>query len=486
MKFRREYPGTYNALAEIESRLGEAAIIRDADQKAPYEQEMRGLYKGETPAVIRPASTEEMSTAVSACAAHRVPVVPISGNTGLTGGGIPFGAIMLSTERLDRIREIDAANASMTVEAGCILKHVQDAAAGSGLMFPLSLPSEGSCRIGGNLSTNAGGTAVLRYGNTRDLVLGLEAVLADGRVWHGLKGLRKDNAGYDMKHLFIGSEGTLGIITAATLKLFPKPARRAVAFCGSATPHDVLKLFERARAAAGAELSAFEILPRFAVEITVKNVPGNRLPLAQSYPWHAMIELSSPSPSAELEPRLEALLGQAMEDGLVLDAAIASSEAQAAQIWRLRETITEAQIPEGASVKHDVSVPVSKVAEFMVEAIADCERAMPGVRPCAFGHIGDGNIHFNLSQPLDMHRAVFMSNWAMFNEIVHDRVVSMGGSISAEHGIGLMKRDELVHYKDPVTIDLMVTLKHALDPLNILNPGKVVRIGRNLPPALPS
>ena len=473
------------ALAAIEARLGPAAVIRDAMRRAPYEREMRGLYHGSTPAVVKPASVEEMSFAVSACASRLVPVVPVSGGTGLTGGAIPFGGIVLSSERMSRIREIDAANASMTVEAGCILRDVQDAAAAEGLLFPLSLPSEGSCRIGGNLSTNAGGTAVLRYGNARDLVLGIEAVLADGRIWNGLKALRKDNAGYDMKHLFIGSEGTLGIITAATLKLFPRPARRAVAFCGASSPHSVLKLFERARAACGSDLSAFEILPLFAVEIAVKNVPGNRSPLTEPYPWHALIELSSPSAGADLAGALEALLGQAMEDGLVLDAAIGASEAQNAGIWRLRETITEAQVPEGGSIKHDISVPVSKAADFMVAAIADCERAMPGVRPCAFGHIGDGNIHFNLSQPPGMARAEFLSRWAMFNTIVHDRVMAMGGSISAEHGIGLMKRDELVHYKDAVTIDLMIALKKTLDPLNILNPGKVVRIGDDLPQALP-
>jgi FAD/FMN-containing dehydrogenase len=355
-----------------------------------------------------------------------------------------------------------------------------------GCLFPLSLASEGSCRIGGNLATNAGGTSVLRYGNTRDLVLGLEVVLADGRVWNGLKGLRKDNMGYDLKNLFVGSEGTLGVITAAVLKLFPKPKARVTAFIGCPSPHSALQVFERLRAAAGDQLTAFEYMPRFGLDIVLKHGHGTVRPLAGDHASYALIELSSPQETADLQGVLEEVLGGAIEEELVEDATLGASEAQNRALWHLRESLSEVQRHEGGSIKHDISVPVSRVAEFIETATRACEAAMPGIRVCAFGHFGDGNIHFNLSQPVGMDKAAYLAEWERFNRIVHDIVHGMNGSIAAEHGIGLIKRDELALYKDPVAIDLMHSLKRALDPQNILNPGKVVAVGENLPGAFPA
>jgi FAD/FMN-containing dehydrogenase len=380
---------------------------------------------------------------------------------------------------------VDPVNATLTVEAGCTLKSVQEAAEGADCLFPLSLASEGSCRIGGNLATNAGGTAVLRYGNARELVLGLEVVLADGRVWNGLKGLRKDNTGYDLKNLFVGSEGTLGIITAAVLKLFPRPRARATAFIGCASAGDALRLFERLRQVAGDELTAFEYMTRFALQVVLKHAPGAVRPLAGDHDAYALIELTSPRAEADLQGLFESALSEAIEEGLVEDATIGASEAQNRALWYLREMLSEVQGFEGGSIKHDVSVPVSRVAEFVEVASAACEVAMPGARVCPFGHFGDGNIHFNVSQPVGMDKAAFLAEWDRFNRIVHGIVQAMNGSISAEHGIGLLKRDELAHYKDPVALDLMRSLKAALDPHNILNPGKVVAVGGDLPVAMP-
>ncbi|NNM71563.1 FAD-binding oxidoreductase [Enterovirga aerilata] len=473
-------------LAHLAERLGAAHVRTDPDEIALHLREERGLYTGTALAVVRPGSTEEVAFVVRECAAAGVAIVPQGGNTGLVGGGVPYGGIVLSLARLNRIRELDAVNATMVAEAGCVLADVQRAAAEAGLLFPLSLPSEGSCRIGGNLATNAGGTAVLRYGNARELALGLEVVLADGRIWNGLTALRKDNTGYDLKNLFMGSEGTLGIITAAVLKLFPGIRSRATAFVGLASPHDALRLFERLRAAAGAELTAFEYMPRFALEIVLRHHAAAVRPLAGEHHSYGLIELASPQQDADLAGIFEEVVGAAIEDGLVEDATIASSDAQRLALWDLRERLSEVQRYEGGSIKHDVAVPVSRVAEFIDQATAACESEMPGVRVCAFGHFGDGNIHFNLSQPVGMDRNAFLAAWETFNRIVHDIVREMHGSISAEHGIGLIKRDELPHYKDPVALDLMFTLKRALDPANILNPGKVLALGENLPDALPA
>jgi FAD/FMN-containing dehydrogenase len=472
-------------LDTLVSRLGAAHVLTAAADMAGHLVEERGLYRGTALAVVRPRDTAEVAFAVGECARAGVPVVAQSGNTGLTGGGVPYGGVVLSLGRLDRIREVDAVNATMTVEAGCILKNVQEAASAADCFFPLSLASEGSCRIGGNIATNAGGTGVLRYGNTRDLVLGLEVVLADGRVWNGLKGLRKDNAGYDMKNLFIGSEGTLGIVTAAVLKLFPKPKARATAFVGCASARAALALFERLRQGAGDTLTAFEYMNRFGLAVVLRHASGTVRPLAGDHDAYVLIELSSPQAEADLAATLETILGAAIEQGLVEDATIGASEAQNAALWRLREQLSDVQRHEGGSIKHDVSVPVSRVADFIETASAACEAAMPALRVCAFGHVGDGNIHFNLSQPVGMDKAAFLAEWERFNRIVHDIVAVMDGSIAAEHGIGLIKRDELLLYKDPVAVELMRTLKRALDPGNILNPGKVVAVTDDAPPALP-
>jgi FAD/FMN-containing dehydrogenase len=465
----------------LAARLGPASVLTEAGDMAGHLVEARGLYTGEALAVVRPRDRDEVAFVLRECAALGIPVAPQGGNTGLVGGGVPRGGIVLSLGRLDRIREIDPVNATITVEAGCILKSVQDAADEAGYLFPLSLASEGSCRIGGNLATNAGGTAVLRYGTMRELTLGLEVVLADGRIWNGLKGLRKDNTGYDLKDLFIGSEGTLGIITAAVLKLFPRPQARVTAFVGCASAGDALGLFERLRAAAGDQLTAFEYMPPFGLDIVLKHSPGAVRPLAGSHGAYALIELSTPERDADLQGRLETILGEAFEEGLVEDATISASEAQAGALWQLRERLSEVQRLEGGSIKHDVAVPVSRVAEFIDVATAACEAEMLGLRVCAFGHFGDGNIHFNLSQPVGMDKAAFLSHWERFNRIVHDIVHRMNGSISAEHGIGLIKRDELTLYKDAVALDLMRSVKRALDPSNILNPGKVVSMGDEAP-----
>ncbi|NEU13941.1 FAD-binding oxidoreductase [Methylobacterium sp. BTF04] len=461
-------------LAALTARLGTAHVLTAQDDLAPHLVETRGLYRGQALAVVRPADTQEVAFVVRACAEAGIPVVAQGGNTGLVGGGVPEGGIVLSLTRLAAVRAVDATGATITVEAGVTLSDVQAAADAHGMLFPLSLASEGSCRIGGNLATNAGGTAVLAYGNARDLVLGLEVVLADGRVWNGLKALRKDNAGYDLKHLFVGSEGTLGIITAAVLKLFPKPLSRAVGFVGLASPRAALTLFADLRRAAGADLTAFEVIPPFGLEIVLRHAVGAQKPLAGDHGSYALVEISTTRPGANAVAEMEAALADAVEAGLVEDATLGASEAQNRALWALRENLSEVQRREGGSIKHDVSVPLGRLPDFLERATAACEAAMPGLRVCAFGHYGDGNIHFNLSQPVGMDKAAFLAEWGRFNRIVHDIVSDLDGSIAAEHGIGLIKRDELGHYGDPVGLDLMRRLKAALDPHDILNPGKVL------------
>lgn len=455
--------------------------VLTGDAIAPYLTETRGLHRGAAGAVFQPRSTAEVAALVRLAREFKVPVVAQGGNTGLVGGGVPFGGIVISLKKMDRIRAVDPAGATLTLEAGVVLQRAQEAATEAGMLFPLSLASEGSCTIGGNIATNAGGTAVLRYGNTRDLVLGIEAVLPDGQIFNGLGALRKDNAGYDLKHLFIGSEGTLGIVTAAVLKLFPAPKARATAYVGATSPDQVVALFNRLRASAGESLTTFEILPRFGLEIVLKHAPNTRDPLGSPHPWYALVELASPAADAPLEALIAEVLEAALEAGEITDAALAASEAQRGDFWRLREQLSECQRYEGGSIKHDISVPISRVADLIAEAGAACEAAMPGLRLCAFGHIGDGNLHFNLSQPVGMDKAAFLAEWHRFNTIVHDHVAARGGSIAAEHGVGLIKRDELPRYKDPVALALMATIKRALDPDNLLNPGKVVRIGDDLP-----
>ncbi|MGU3539124.1 FAD-binding oxidoreductase [Methylobacterium sp. A54F] len=472
-------------LTRLGARLGPANVLQAEADLAPYLVESRGLYQGRARAVLRPGSTAEVAFAVEACAAAGVPVVAQGGNTGLVGGGVPQGGVVLSLARMTAVRALDPFNATITVEAGAILAEVQAAARAAGMLFPLAYAAEGSARIGGNLATNAGGTNVLAYGNARDLVLGLEVVLADGRVWNGLKGLRKNNAGYDLKNLFVGSEGTLGIITAAVLKLFPLPVSQAVGFVGLADARAALALFGALRREAGPGLTAFEVLPRFGLETVLRHTPGTVRPLAGDHAAYALVEFSSARTGADMAEALEAALGAALAEGTAEDAVVARSEAQNRALWRLRESLPEAQKHEGGSIKHDVSVPLSRLPDFLERATAACEAAMPGLRVCAFGHFGDGNVHFNLSQPVGMDRAAFLAAWGRFNRIVHDIVAELDGSIAAEHGVGLIKRDELQRYGDPVALDLMRRLKAALDPADILNPGKVIALSADAPPALP-
>lgn len=457
--------------------VGKGACLTDASDIAPYLEEERGLYHGATSLVVRPGSTAEVAAVVKLCAAAGIGIVPQGGNTGLCGGGVPAengSEIILALGRMNTVKDVDATNFTMTVEAGCILAEIQNKADDVDCLFPLSLGAEGSCQIGGNLATNAGGINVLRYGNTRDLVLGLEVVLPDGRIWNGLRALGKDNTGYALKQLFVGSEGTLGIITAAVLKLFPKPRETETALCALSSLDDVTRLLNRARALSGDAVTAFELVPRFGLEICARHMDGISDPLSEPHDWYTLIEFSTSRPNSDLRAGFEGLLEAAFEDGIIVDAVIAESQAQAENLWRIRESLPEAQKFEGGSIKHDVSVPVSLVPDFITRAMALVKDAHPGVRPCPFGHVGDGNVHFNVTQPEEMDKETYLAEWEAMNRIVHDLVMEMNGSISAEHGIGLLKVEEMEHYKDPVELDLMKTLKAALDPKRTMNPGKVV------------
>jgi len=461
----------------IAAVVGPAGVIDDARDLEPFLIEERGRYRGRTPFVVRPASTEEVAAVVRLCAEAGVPIVPQGGNTSLVGGSIPFeqgDEVVVNLGRMNRIRAVDADNFTMTVEAGCVLAQIQNAAAEIDRLFPLSLGAEGSCQIGGNLSTNAGGVQVLRYGNARDLVLGLEVVLPDGRVWDGLRGLRKDNTGYDLKHLFLGGEGTLGIITAAVLKLYARPREVVTAMVAVPSPDEALKLLGVLRAASGEGVTSFELMPRIGIEFACRHVEGCRDPFTEPHPWYLLIELFGGREGGGLREALEEALAAAFEAGGAADAVLAETEAQRAGLWRIREGLVEAQKSEGGSIKHDVAVPVSRVPDFLREAQALVERLVPGVRPVPFGHLGDGNIHFNLSQPVGADRAAFLDRWEAVNEAVHDLVQSYQGSISAEHGVGRMKVAEIRHRKSPVEIDLMERVKRALDPHGIMNPGKVL------------
>jgi FAD/FMN-containing dehydrogenase len=461
-----------DALAAL---VGAPACLTAPEAMEPYLREERRLFQGRALAVVRPASTEEVSRVVTFCAEHRIDVVPQGGNTGACGGGVPLSpaAIVLATERMDRVRQIDRDNFTMTVEAGCILANVQAAAREAGFLFPLSLGGEGSCRIGGNLSTNAGGINVLRYGNARELMLGLEVVLPDGRVWNGLRPLRKDNTGYALRHLFVGAEGTLGVITAASLKLFPLPRERQTAFVAVKDPAAAIALLRSARDLSGDAVTAFELLPRIGLDLGLRNM-GGRDPLRETFAWYALIELASARASG-LQAVLEEVLENGMADGSVLDAAVAQTEAQRAELWRLREiTAGGHQHQEGGLIKHDISVPVSQVPRMIERGTAAVVAALPGTRVIPFGHAGDGNLHFNLVQPVGHDAQAFFALRERMNRIVHDIVDELGGSISAEHGIGLLKVDEMKRYKQPLELDLMRSLKSAIDPLGIMNPGKVL------------
>jgi len=461
-------------LAQFAKIVGEKYAVTDPAEAKPYLIEERGLYHGHSPMVLRPASVDEVAAIVKLANATHTAIVPQGGNTGLVGGQIPHeGEIVLSLRRLDRIREVDPMSNTMTCEAGVVLMKAQDAAANVERLFPLSLGAEGSCTIGGNLSTNAGGTSALSYGIARDLVVGLEVVLADGRVMHTLSKLKKDNTGYDLKDLFVGAEGTLGIITAAVLKLFPRPRSVETAFIGLASPRAALDLLNLTRERIGGTVTSFELISRGVLEFSFKHGNNSRDPLSSPHPWYVLIEVSSQSETG-LRDSLEAALADAAERGLIDDAVIAASLDQVNAFWHMRHTLTEVQKPEGGSIKHDVSVPVAAVPDFIAEANAAVHALIPGARPVPFGHLGDGNIHYNVSQPVGADKAEFLSRWGAVNAVVDKIVLAHGGSISAEHGIGRLKRDSLPKVKDPVALDLMRTLKHTLDPNNILNPGKVV------------
>jgi FAD/FMN-containing dehydrogenase len=457
--------------------VGEANAIRDPDRLTPYLSEPRGLFKGRTALVLRPDSTAQVSAILRLASETGTPIVPQGGNTGLVGGQIPDESghdIVVSLTRMNRIRAVDPAGDSMTAEAGVTLAVAQQAADAADRLLPLSLASEGSCQIGGNLSTNAGGTAVLAYGNARALALGLEVVLPSGEVWDGLRSLRKDNTGYDLRDLFIGAEGTLGIITAAVLGLFPKPRGRSVAFVGVAGPDAALSLFDVARRTGGGSLTAFELMPRIGIEFLLRHQPGARDPLSAPHAWYCLVEISSGRSQQDADETLEAIFADGSERGLVEDGVRAESLMQAAAFWRLRHGMSDVQKLEGGSIKHDIAVPVASVPNFIRRASNRVVDLMPGARVFAFGHLGDGNIHFNVSQPVDANRDAFLARWEEVNDVVHAVVGEFGGTISAEHGIGRLKRKLLPRVKTPVEIALMRQLKAMFDPKGIMNPGKVL------------
>lgn len=459
-------------IARFAALVGDKYAVTDPAELEAYVTEERNLYRGHSPLVLRPGSTAEIAAICKLASETRVALVPQGGNTGLVGGQTPLnGEIVISLKRMDNIREVDTSSNTMTVEAGVILQHAQERAASVDRLFPLSLGAQGSCTIGGNLSTNAGGTAALAYGLARDMALGLEVVLADGRILNLLSKLKKDNTGYDLRDLFIGAEGTLGIITAATLKLFPKPRAVETAFVGLQSPADALKLLGIAQAEAAGNLTSFELIAEIALDFSVRH-GHNRDPLQSRHPWYVLIELSSMRDDAR--GALEAILERGFEEGVVVDAAIATSLTQQQAFWKLREEISPAQKPEGGSIKHDVSVPVAAVPQFIDEANAAVVGLIPGARPVPFGHLGDGNIHYNVTQPVDADKAAFLGRWHEVNTVVFAIVMRLGGSISAEHGIGVMKRDELPGVKDQTAIELMRAIKAMLDPQGIMNPGKVL------------
>jgi FAD/FMN-containing dehydrogenase len=451
---------------------GKYALTAPSDI-APYVTEERGLFRGHSPLVLRPGSTAEVAAICKLASEHKIALVPQGGNTGLVGGQTPHrGEVVVSTRRLDRIREVDPASNTMTCESGVVLQVAQQKAAEVDRLFPLSLGAEGSCTIGGNLSTNAGGTGALAFGVAREMALGLEVVLADGRILNGLSKLKKDNTGYDLRNLFIGAEGTLGIITAATLRLFPKPRTIETAFVGLKSPADALRLLSISQNEAAGSLTSFELLADIAVDFSVRHGIDIRDPLAGKHPWYVLMELSSPRDDARAT--LEAILALAMEQGIVDDAVIAANLSQRAAFWKLRDEMSAAQKPEGGSIKHDISVPVAAVPAFITEANAAVIKLIPGARPVPFGHLGDGNIHYNVSQPIGADAAKFLARWHDVNQVVFEIVGRLGGSISAEHGIGVLKRDELPAVKDKVAVELMRAIKSMLDPHGIMNPGKVL------------
>jgi FAD/FMN-containing dehydrogenase len=464
-------------IASLRELLGDRGLLTDPNDIAPYEEDWRRLYHGHTPAVVRPATTAELAEVVKRCAASGVPMVPQGGNTSMVGGAVPAedgSELVVSLARLNRVRAIDPVDMTMTVEAGVTLKAAQDAAAEAGCLLPLSIAAEGSAQIGGVLATNAGGNNTVRYGNARDLVLGLEVVLADGAVWNGLRRLRKDNTGYCLRQLFVGSEGTLGFITAAVLKLVPRPRETEVAFCALASVKAALELFTRFQRHDPAAIQAFEYMSGLGISFVLRHIPGTSLPTGTEAEHYVLMELATPRPEAGLRDAMEDVLAGAMEEGLVVDAVIAESDAQRAALWRLREEHSEAQKREGASVKNDVSVPVSLVPDLIARATAACERLIPGIRAVPFGHIGDGNIHMNLEQPEGMDQAAFLARDHDIMDAVCAVVRDLDGSFSAEHGIGKLKPYMMPAWRGGPELEMMQRIKRALDPAGLLNPGKVL------------
>jgi len=467
----------HSLIERLAAIVGAQGLITDTNDMESYVVDWRRFYRGSTPAVVRPARTAEVADVVKLCAETGTPVVPQGGNTGMCGGATPSASgkeVVLALGRMNRIRETDTLNNTITVEAGCILANIQQAALAADRFFPLSLGAEGSCQIGGNLATNAGGINVLRYGNTRELALGLEVVLPDGRVLNGLRGLRKDNTGYDLKDLFIGSEGTLGIITGAVLKLFPRPRMQLTAMLAVADPAAAVQLLARLRSTCGDRISAFEIIARLCLDIVLKHIPGTREPLQQIHPWHVLVELADASDTDSMRADFERVAAQAVEDGIALDAVIAESAAQSRSLWRLRESIPEASRDEGLVYRHDISLPVSRIPEFIAAAGAALEQAYPGVRVFCFGHLGDGNLHYNCFIPGRYRDDPTARDSSDVNRVVLDIVRTYAGSFSAEHGIGQSKRAELGLYKSASELEAMRALKCTFDPKNIMNPGKVL------------
>ncbi|WP_068080758.1 FAD-binding oxidoreductase [Polycladidibacter stylochi] len=466
-------------VSEFQKCIGEKHVLLSQRDKAPYLVEWRDKFDGESECVLRPGNTQEVSALVKIATSYGLKLIPQSGNTGLVGGQIPRpgkNEIVVSLARLNKIRQVDAEGYSITVDGGVTLQTLQEAAEKAGRLFPLSLASQGSCQIAGNIASNAGGTAVLSYGNARDLVLGLEVVLANGEIWHGLRTLRKDNTGYDLKHLFIGSEGTLGIITGASLKLFPKPVSQIVAFCALDSAADLLQLFSLAKQHAGSMLTGFEILPKVGMQFAVTHQEGARLPFQHEHNWYVLLELSATSAAIELNSLGEMILAQALESSFIEDAVLAQNQSQAEAFWRLRHGMSEVQKFEGGSIKHDVSVPVAHIPVFLEETIEAVSALIPGCRPVPFGHMGDGNIHFNISQPIGADKQAYLERWDEVNEVVHGIVAKYDGSISAEHGIGILKRDLLGRVKSKTELDMMKSIKRTLDPSNMFSPERIITL----------